>query len=301
MSLYLKGLFLSASGMLVISPDGLLVKLVEEADSFQIIFWRTLLSSLVLFLVLAATRRRRVVSHVRGMGRLGVWASVMIGISNIAFVTAMTMTTVANTLVVLATLPLFSALIGLAFIGERVRGRTWGAIALSFLGVVIIMSGSLSLGGGTLSGDLVALGIPLSMGTALVLLRKAGDRDTVPVVAFGGLISAGVAFWFCDPWSVSRADMLVIMIMGLLVTPLALSLYTSGARYIPAAEVALLALIETVLGPIWAWVGVGEVPAPMTLVGGALVVGAIAGNSMLALMRRRTPPATAAPPLDGTG
>lgn len=81
--------------------------------------------------------------------------------------------------------------------------------------------------------------------------------------------------------------------MGCLVTPLALSLYTSGTRYIPAAEVALLALIETVLGPVWAWVGVGEVPPPLTLMGGALVVGAIAGNSVLALLRR---PARATPP-----
>ncbi|WP_299442769.1 DMT family transporter [uncultured Rhodospira sp.] len=297
MPLYLKGLLLSAAGMLVISPDGLLVKLVQEADAFQIVFWRTLLAAIILFAVLAARRGPRVVRHVREMGTTGLLASAMIGVSNIAFVTAMTMTSVANTLVVLATLPLFSALIGLALIGERVRTRTWVAIALSFLGVVIIMSGSVGLGGGTLAGDLVALGIPLAMGAALVLLRKAGDRDTVPVVALGSLFSAVAVLPICDPWSVTTGDMIVIMTMGLVVTPLALSLYTSGARYIPAAEVALLALIETVLGPVWAWVGVGEVPPPLTLVGGALVVGAIAVNSVLALLRRPAGRATA--PEDG--
>ncbi|MBB4287353.1 DMT family transporter [Roseospira goensis] len=293
MPLHLKGLLLSTAGMLVISPDGMLVKMVQDADALQIVFWRTFLAGLTLFAVLTLRRGRRVVDHVRGMGPVGLLAAVMMGLTNIAFVTAMTMTTVANTLVVLATLPLFSALIGLAVIGERVRSRTWVAIVLSFVGVVIIMSGSAGLGGGTLAGDLVALLIPLCMGSALVLLRKAGDRDTVPVVALGGLFSAAAVLPFCDPLAVTGADMLVMMTMGLVVTPLALSLYTSGARYIPAAEVALLALIETVLGPLWAWVGVGEVPAPLTLVGGALVVGAIAGNSVLALMRR--------PPRNGGG
>jgi len=286
MSPYLKGLLLSGAGMLVISPDGLLVKLVQDAEPFQIVFWRTLLTGLILSAVLVLMRGRRVVGHVRAMGPVGTMAAVMIGLTNIAFVTAMTMTTVANTLVILATLPLFSALIGLMLIGERVRSRTWVAITLSFIGVVVIFWGSAGLGGGTLAGDLVALAIPVGMACALVLLRKAGDRDTIPVVAVGGFISAIIVLPFIDPFAVTAADLGVIAIMGLLVTPLALSLYTSGARYIPAAEVALLALIETVLGPIWAWVGVGEAPPPMTLIGGTLVVGAIAGNSVIALVRR---------------
>ncbi|MBB4268066.1 DMT family transporter [Roseospira visakhapatnamensis] len=286
MAPHLKGLLLSATGMVVISPDGMLVKLVQQADSLQIVFWRTLLTAVTLSLVLVVLRGRGVVAHVRGMGRLGVAAALMVGLSNISFVVAMTLTTVANTLVVLATMPLFGAVSGLLLIGERVRPRTWGAIALAMAGVVILLAGSVGLGGGSLAGDLVALGIPLFMGLALVLLRKAGDRDTVPVVALGGLASALLVLPFCDPWAVGAEDMMVIVLMGVLVTPLALSLYTSGARYLPAAEVALLALIETVLGPVWAWAVVGEVPTPLTLAGGALVVGAIAGNSMLALARR---------------
>jgi drug/metabolite transporter (DMT)-like permease len=273
----------------------MLVKMVADADAFQIVFWRTLLAALTLFVVLGLRRGRRVVSHIRAMGPLGLGAAAMMGIANVAFVTAMTLTTVANTLVVLATLPLFSALIGLLLIGERVRPRTWTAIALSIAGVIIILSGSAGFGGGSLVGDLVALAIPLGLGGALVLMRKAGDRDTVPAVAVGSLISAAIVLPFCDPLAVTRHDMLVIMTMGLLVTPLALSLYTSGTRYIPAAEVALLALIETVLGPVWAWVGVGEVPPPMTLVGGLLVVGAIAGNSALALRNRHRTAAPAPP------
>jgi len=275
--------------MLVISPDGMLVKLVRDADAFQIVFWRTLFAGLVLVLLLLIRHRGGLVAHGLGMGRVGLLASVMVGLSNIAFVTAMTMTSVANTLVVLATLPLFSAVLGVLLIGERVRSRTWSATAVAIVGVVILLAGSVGLGGGSLSGDLVALAIPLFMGLALVLLRKAGDRDTVPVVALGALTSAGLVFPFCEPLAVTAHDMAVIAVMGCLVTPVALSLYTSGARYIPAAEVGLLALIETVLGPVWAWVGVGEVPTALTLVGGGLVVLAIAGNSLLALMRRNGP------------
>ena len=296
MSPYLKGLLLSGAGMLVISPDGMLVKMVQDADAMQTVFWRTLLAGLAVSVALVVMRGRKVVDHVRAMGRIGLAASVMMGLTNVAFVTAMTMTTVANTLVILATLPVFSALFGLLMIGERVRPRTWVAIVLSFTGVVVIFSGSFGLGGGTLAGDLMALAIPVFMALALVLLRKAGDRDTMPVVALGAFISALIVLPFCDPLAVTAADLWVMAVMGLLVTPLALSLYTSGARYIPAAEVALLALIETVLGPIWAWVGVGEVPPAMTLIGGTLVVGAIAGNSLVALLRRSrgaTPPPAA--------
>jgi len=294
---HLKGLLLSAAGMLVISPDGMLVKMVQDADAFQIVVWRTLFTAITLIVVMGVLRGRRVVAHVRGMGRLGLAASVMMALTNISFVTAMTMTSVANTLVVLATLPLFGALLGWVLIGERVKARTWAAIALAVAGVVILLAGSVGLGGGSLAGDMVALCIPLCMGLALVLLRKAGDRDTVPVVALGGLMSALLVLPWCDPLAVTAHDMAVVAVMGCLVTPLALSLYTSGARYIPAAEVALLALIETVLGPVWAWVGVGEVPTPLTLAGGALVVVAIAGNSALALMRGNGRASAGVPPL----
>jgi len=287
MPLYLKGLLLSACGMLVISPDGMLVKLVQEADALQIVFWRSLMLGVVLSLVLVMWRGCGVVRHVREMGTIGLGAAVMMAVTNVTFVAAMTLTTVANTLVVIATIPMFSALFGLVLIGERVRPRTLIAMSVSFAGVVIIMSGSAGgLGGGSFIGDLVALTVPICLGLALVLMRKAGDRDTIPAVALGGLLSALAVLPFCAPFDVSGDDMVVIAIMGAVVSPLALTLYTSGARYIPAAEVALLALIETALGPLWAWVGVGEVPPGMTLIGGALVIGAIAGNNALALMRR---------------
>ncbi|MQX35913.1 DMT family transporter [Roseospira navarrensis] len=290
MPLHLKGLLLSAAGMLVISPDGMLVKMVQDADSLQVVFWRSLLLGLVLCAVVALHRGRGAVAHVRAMGPLGLLAGLMMAVTNISFVVAMMLTTVANTLVVIATIPMFSALFGLVLIRERVRTRTWIAMSVSFLGVVIIMSGSVGLGGGTLIGDLVALSIPVALGLALVLMRKAGDRDTIPPVALGGLLSALAVLPFCNPFGITAHDMIVIGIMGAVVSPLALSLYTSGARYIPAAEVALLALIETALGPLWAWVGVGEQPPLMTLVGGSLVIGAIVVNNTLALMRRRRRP-----------
>ncbi|KAA5607445.1 DMT family transporter [Roseospira marina] len=286
MSPHLKGLLLSAAGMLVISPDGMLVKLVAEAEPLQVVFWRSLFLGLVLLAVVGFWQRRNTGRHLKAIGWGGLLASVLMGVTNIAFVVAMTLTTVSNALVVIATIPMVSALFGLALIGERVRLRTWIAMTLSFTGVVIIMSGSVGLGGGTVIGDLVALSVPVCLGLALVLMRKAGDRDTLPVVALGGILSAAAVLPFCAPLDVTLHDFGIIAIMGLIVSPLALALYTSGARYIPAAEVALLALIETALGPFWAWVGVGEVPPGMTLVGGVLVIGAIAGNSALALLRR---------------
>lgn len=282
-STYLKGVALSAGGMIVISPDGLLLRLVEEAEHWDVVFLRTLGIFVAITLVVLARYRRRTVAVVRALGWPGVWATVALGGANIGFVMAMLNTTVANTLVILATMPLFSAAFGWLLIRERVSGRTWVSIAVAIAGIGVIFSGS--IGGGGLVGDLIALFTALCHGIALVQLRRVGNRDTTPIVALAALLAAVVALPMAAPLSYTLHDAGIILFQGLLQMPVALGMFLSGARFIPAAEVALFSLIETVLGPLWAWVGVGEVPAPLAVVGGLIVVGAVAGNSVLGLLR----------------
>lgn len=293
-STYLKGVALSAGGMIVISPDGLLLRLVEDAGHWDVVFLRTLGIFVAIALVLLVRHRGRMPGVVRALGWPGLWATLAMGGANIGFVLAMLNTTVANTLVILATMPLFSAALGWLLIRERVSGRTWASIAVAIAGIAVIFSGS--LGGGGLKGDLIALATALCHGIALVQLRRVGNRDTTPVVAGGALLAALVALPFAAPLAYTAHDAGVILFQGLLQMPLALALFVSGARFIPAAEVALFSLIETVLGPLWAWIGVGEVPSMLAVVGGVIVVGAVAGNSILGLVRlnrRRTAAATA--------
>ncbi|EKV30361.1 hypothetical protein C882_4320 [Caenispirillum salinarum AK4] len=291
---YLKGVALSAGGMLVISPDGLLLRLVEDAGHWQIVFLRTLGIFVSVMALVSLRYRRRTAQVVTSLGWPGVWASLGLMGANIGFVLAMLNTTVANTLVILACMPLFSAVFGWLLIRERVSVRTWVSIAVAIIGIVIIFSGS--IGGGRLLGDSIALFTAVCHGFALVQLRRIGNRDTTPVIAFGGLGAALISLPLAGSLVYTLHDATVILFQGLLQMPLAIGLFMSGARFIPAAEVALFSLIETVLGPLWAWIGVGEVPGTLAVVGGIIVVGAVAGNAVLGLMRAKKREAAGRPP-----
>lgn len=282
---HMRGIAMAAAGMLIISPDGLLIRLLDGVGPWEMVFFRTSLMGLALGLFHIVRYRGRAVAVWRNIGRWGLVAGLLIGLSNILFVLAMLNTSVANTLMIVAALPFFSAVAAWALIGEKVAARTWVAIAVAFSGIVFIFYGS--LGGGGLTGDIYAAMCAALMALNLVALRKAGDRDMSPSLAIGGIFAACVVL----PWvtfdSVSVGNMAILAIMGLVILPVSLGLFLGGARYVAAAEVGLLALIETVLGPIWAWVGVGEVPSWQTLVGGSVVLAAIAGNAALALLRNR--------------
>lgn len=283
---HLRGTLLSAAGMMVISPDGLLLKLIGSADVWTIILYRLGFLSITLGLWLLLRYRRRVLAVWRGIGVPGLIATVCMVGASLGFVGAMRNTTVADALLIFATMPLWSALIGWLFIGERVRPRTVVAMLVALCGIAFIVSGS--IGRGVLLGDLIALFTAISHGAALVALRKAGDRDMTPVLCAAGVLSALIALPFAAPPSlVSGHDMLILAFLGFVQQPLALVLFISGARYIPAAEVALLALVETMLGPLWAWLGLGEVPTTEAFIGGTIVLCAIVGNNMVALRERR--------------
>lgn len=281
---HLRGVAMAAAGMLIISPDGLLLRLITETGPWEVVFYRTALMGLALaaFHVLRYRRRARAVW--RDIGGAGVLSGLLIGASNILFVLAMLNTSVANTLVIVAAMPLFAAVAGWALIRERTGGRTWAAIAVAFSGIVLIFQSS--LGGGGLFGDVCAAACALLMALNLVVIRKSGDKDMTPALALGGLFAAAAVLPWADPFAVTAPDLVVLAALGLLILPVSLALFLGGARYVAAAEVALLALIETVLGPVWAWWGVGEVPSWQTVIGGGVVLGAIVWHSFGALARR---------------
>lgn len=281
---YLKGIALAGGGMIVISPDGLLLRLIQDAGQWDVVFLRSLGIFVSVALFFVARRRGRTVAAIRALGRPGLWAMLGLAGANVGFVLAMLNTTVANALVILATMPLFSAVIGWLLIRERVSPRTWFSIVLAIAGIIVIFSGSVS--GGGLTGDLIALATAFCHSIALVQLRRLGDTDTTPVIAFGALLAALVALPFAT-LSYTAHDAAIILFQGLLQMPIALVLFLAGARFIAAAEVALFSLVETVLGPLWAWLGVGEVPGPLALVGGVIVLGAVGANSVLGLRAPR--------------
>lgn len=282
------GLLLSALGMVIISPDGLFLHMMESASLWDTLFWRCAGIGVTLFLGLAVLYRRRLWGMIAGLGRIGWLSAGLLGLSNLFFVDAMVHTSVANTLVFMASMPLWSAICGLIFIKEAVLPRTWVAIAVGLVGIGVIVSGSLHVGGDTLHGDLAALGSAISFGLNLVVLRKAGNRDMTAALMMSEFLTAAVAAPFIDPAALSAHDWGLLALQGFGYLPIALTLFMAGARYAPAAEVALLALIETTLGPLWVWLFLSETPSEKALIGGALIISAIVANTVLGMVRPRT-------------
>lgn len=282
---HLMGLTLALTGVLVLSPDALLIRLVE-ADRATLLFWRSLLEAIALLAALAVFYRSRLPATVVAMGRWGVGATLTFAVSTTLFVSSITLTTAANTLFIMATAPLFAAFISWLVLGEQIAKRTWIAILCAILGIGIIFGGS--MGGGTLLGDLLATATALSLATQLSLARRARHVSLVPALAFGMLLVAAVlAPTFASPLDVGGRDWLWLGLMGLIVVPLAFGLLTLAPRHIPSPEVSLIMQLEAILGPLWVWLVVNEVPASATFVGGAIVLATLTVHSILSIRAHR--------------
>jgi len=303
---HLRGLAVAGAGILILSPDGLIVRLLADTDALQLAFWRGMFLGLSLFALLAIRQRGRLRRIADVPARPWLLSSALLTGTLVGFSAAITHTSVANTLILLATMPLFAAAIGRVALGERVAPRTLAAIGLGLVGVGIVFAGSAhgpgeaeagladaALAGGSLKGDLYALATAVCHGANLVVLRRAGDRIILPALGTSGLAGALLLAPFADPLAVPMRDLGLLALSGGIQLPLALTLFFLGTRDTPAAEVALMSLLETVLGPLWAWLGVGEVPGTASLVGGTFVVGAILVNALLGLRRRPTRPVPA--------
>jgi DME family drug/metabolite transporter len=295
---YLQGVLLVALAGVCWSTGGLLVRLVEAADAWQIIFYRSLSLALSLLLIVAIRHRGRIAHAFAKAGWTGVIAGACLSGGFIGYVLSLYHTSVANAVFMLATAPFFSAILGRWFLGERVLRATWLAMALAMLGVAVMVEGSFVVG--TIAGSLLALGASLSFAVYNVLLRRGRANDMMPCVVVAGLIAALIAAPVVAAGSadagpdgafvLSAHDLTLCLTMGALQVGMGLTLFTLGARHVSAVELALLAMTEPVLAPLWVWFGVGEVPSAFTLAGGAIVISAIGCQALSGARRRPTPP-----------
>ncbi len=281
---HLRGLAITATGVLVISPDSLLVRLIET-DVWTLLFYRGLFVALALAVFFAIRFGRGMPGFIRATGRVGVLAGCLSAVSNILFVLSLTLTTVANTLVIVSAAPLFAAVFSRAVLKETIAPLTWLAVLVVFIGIAAIFSGS--LGGGSLIGDLCAIGAACFFAGDLTALRYKKGTNMVPTVALAGLITALVALPLAAPLSINFRDFALLAVMGFVMLPVALGLIALGPRLIPAPEVGLLALVEAILGSYWVWLVVNEVPAVQTVLGGILILGTLLVHTAY-ILRRKT-------------
>ncbi len=257
--------------------------LVSEGR-FEVAFWRSVFAALAVAAYLTYARDGTV-RAVRAAGWPGVVSGAMWAIMFSAFMLALTLTTVANTLVVMSVGPLITALLARAALRTPVPGRTWAAIAVAAVGIGWMFAGAAAASAAGI-GMAVAFAVPLANAVNLVTLKKTHAQiDLVPAVLVGGVLCAALMLPAAWPLRAGARDLALLAGLGVFQLALPCVMMVVATRRLSAPEVALIGLLEEVLGPIWTWLGAGEVPAPATLAGGALVIGALVFNEALALRR----------------
>jgi drug/metabolite transporter (DMT)-like permease len=285
-----KGLLLTTFGVLVLTPDSLLVRLADM-DPFALLVWRGVLQAAGILILLALFYPGKVGNQIRSVGRCGVLLAIVFTGSTLFFILALTYTAVADVLVIIAVAPLVAAILSRTFLGEQVAPRTWVAIALTLCGITLLVYDD--LGSGSLYGDLAALCCAVCIGGSLTITRHGRKVSMVPAMALAGTLTALVALplslaFETGPLLPPPPQLIYVVIMGLVVVPISFALITIGPRYLPAPEVGLLLLMETVLGPFWVWLVIGEYPGDLAVIGAAVVIITLAGHALAGNRQRRT-------------
>ena len=286
-----RGALLVAAAACCWSAGGLIARLVAT-DPWTTSFWRGVCAAA--FLAAVAALRARASGG--GRRRLGgaAWAfACSIAAASTCFLLALHRTSVANTLVVMSTGPYLAGLLAWLFLGERVRPRSWVAMTITLAGTAVLVSGS--RGAGTLSGDFLAMGMAAAFAAGVVVVRANPEVPMTPAVALGALLASALALPFAEPLAVGGRDLGLLALFGVGQFAVGFLLFTAGAPLIPAAEASLIGLLETALGPLWVWLALGEEPGPRTLIGGAMVLGALVVHAALDFVRPRADPRARAP------
>lgn len=284
MSDHFKGLLIAFAGVLVLSPDSLLIRMVDM-DSWTLLVYRGLLMALGMAVISRLFDPSPLRLQFKRIGRTGLWAALCFAISTIAFVNAILYTTVAHTLVIVATSPLFAVLFGRLFLGERIDVPTFIAILVVLAGMTLVVGQSQQ--GSHWVGNSCAFISAIAIAITFVLNRKNRDVNMVPAISASGLLTALIALPFANIVPLDTQAILTLIAMGLVVA-VAFALITLAPRYIPAAEVSLLLPLETVGGIALVWVLLGEVPATRTIIGAVIILAAITAHGYHVLKRRQS-------------
>ena len=270
------GSILVIFGAICLSFGGIIVKSFEEADEWQILFWRQFFFTLIVALYLIFTHKKNFFNSFYKSGIPGFIAGLFLGCGFAAYVFAMYYTTVANTLFIITTETIFLAFFGYIFLKEKINLITFISILLGMSGVLLIVGSSLSIQTSEeFFGNIIAFIMPISFAVLIIIVRKNPKVDMIPAQFTAGIIAAFIGYLVADNLSVSPDDLFLGLLAGIFQIGFGFILITIGSQTTPAAIVGVLMLTEAVLGPIWAWLFINEVPPSSVIVGGGIIIFAI--------------------------
>tara|TARA_B100001115_G_scaffold167140_1_gene145923 strand:+ start:125 stop:985 length:861 start_codon:yes stop_codon:yes gene_type:complete len=275
-----KGSLLAFVAVMFITPDSLFIRL-SSIDTWGLVFYRGIIPFFVVFFGMFLIYRLNFFKILMTSGVHGIIYIVTFSITNITFVVSIQNTNVANTLVMIATAPMLSAILGAIFLKEPPDKKTLMSIVITFLSVIYIFFDSLRLG--NFYGDILGFVTAVGLAVGAVTIRSAKSKNLVPAAVIGKLLVATFALLFVENFMLINQDLIIVPLMCILCVAIPFVLVTIAPRFIPAAEVNLFFLLETIIGPIWVWLVIKEQPSVETLLGGIVIIVTIAIHSFLKL------------------
>ena len=275
-----KGSLLAFVAVMFITPDSLFIRL-SNIDTWGLVFYRGIIPFVTVLLGMLIIYKLNFFKMLFTSGYHGIIYILTFSLTNITFVVSIQNTDVANTLVMIAMAPMLSAILGAIFLKELPDKKTWIAIFVTFGAAVYIFYDSLKLG--NFFGDILGLITALGLAIGAVTIRSARNKNLVPAAVVGKLIVALFALFFIESFTLTKSDQIIVPLMCIMCVAIPFVLVTIAPRFIPAAEVNLFFLLETIIGPIWVWLVIQEQPSIETIQGGAVIITAIAIHSFIKL------------------
>ena len=275
-----KGSLMAFVAVMFITPDSLFIRL-SNVDTWGLVFYRGIIPFFTVFLAMLLIYKLSFFKILLTSGYHGLIYIGTFSLTNITFVVSIQNTNVANTLVMIATAPMISAILGAIFLKEPPDKKTWISIIITFLAIIYIFFDSIKLG--NFFGDILGFITALGLAVGAVTVRSAKSENLVPAAVVGKLIVATFALLFIKSFVLIEKDLYIIPLMCIMCVAIPFVLVTIAPRFIPAAEVNLFFLLETIIGPIWVWLIIKEQPSIETLYGGAIIIATIAIHSFLKL------------------
>jgi DME family drug/metabolite transporter len=285
---YLFGVACGIGGGLCLSFGGILLRHIEQADGWQILFYRSVTFFITLTAILAVRYRSKTLSAFRAVGRRGVVVAVSLGLGSVCYIFAILNTTVANAVFIVGASPLVAAAVGWLFLRERVLPLSIVAMVVALGGIALMfVDGFIA---GRWLGNVMAAGVVAGFVVMLVALRGAKDTDMLPATCMAGLVSASLSAVMVADLDINAHDLVITLLLGSVQYGAGFMLITVATRHLQAAEVALFTLSEAVFAPIWVWIGVGETPSHMTLTGSGIVLLAVVAHCIITIRRNQEQP-----------
>ena len=277
-----KGSFLAFVAVMFITPDSLFIRL-SNVDTWGLVFYRGIIPFFTVLIGMLIVYKSNFFKMLFNSGYHGLIFITTFSITNITFVVSIQNTNVANTLVMIAMAPMLSAILGAIFLREIPDRKTWIAIAVTFLAAVYIFYDSLQLG--NVYGDILGFITGLGLAINAVTIRSAKKKNLLPAAVVGKLCVAIFAMFFIETYALVDQDLLIVPLMSIMCVAIPFVLVTIAPRFIPAEEVNLFFLLETIIGPFWVWMIIKEQPSIETIQGGMIIILTIAIHSFLKLKK----------------